>query len=210
MLRNFFIFYAFAVVAILVIFGFRGQTFERPPIEIFPDMDHQSKYKPQAESRFFADGRTDRPVVSGTLPRIAEDPERRGLLTDDYLRTGIKDGRYGSGFPIQINREVMDRGRDRYMIYCYSCHGGLGDGNGITKEYGMIATPTFHSERIREMDEGMIFETITHGRGTMMPYRAKLSVEERWAVIAYVRALQNARLGSPDDVPGDKREELGL
>ena len=207
MLRNFFIIYGFTVLAVLLIFGLRGGDTERTPIEIFPDMDHQDKYKPQAASPFFEDGRADRPMVPGAVPQGSGSRE---LLTDDYLRTGYKDGEYGRGFPLEVTRETMDRGRDRYQIYCYSCHGGVGDGNGITREYGMVATPTFHDERLREMAEGEIYETITQGRGTMGAYRAKMSVEDRWAVIAYVRALQRARLGTEADVPGNKREDLGL
>lgn len=210
MLKNFFIIYGFTVLAVLVIFGFRGGDTERRPIEIFPDMDHQDKYKPQAPSSFFSDGRADRPVVPGAVSRLPGNNANRELLTDDYLRTGLRNGEHGHGFPLEVTRETMERGRDRYQIYCYSCHGGLGDGNGITREYGMMATPSFHDERLRSQPDGMIYETIAHGRGTMGAYRSKLSVEDRWAVVAYVRALQRARMGHPDEVPGNQREDLGL
>jgi mono/diheme cytochrome c family protein len=94
------------------------------------------------------------------------------------------------------------------MIYCAPCHGALGDGNGITKQYGMVATPTFHEDRLRQMPHGEIFNTITHGKNTMMPYADKLAPDERWAVVAYMRALQRAHHASINDVPLEKRGEL--
>jgi mono/diheme cytochrome c family protein len=94
------------------------------------------------------------------------------------------------------------------MIYCYPCHGAVGDGNGITKQYGMVVTPSFHDDRIRNMPEGEIFNTITHGKNTMMPYADKLAPADRWAVISYVRALQRAGHASIDDVPLEQRGEL--
>ena len=201
--------YAYALfilltVAVLSIFGLRGTPFKSPPVEIFSDMDRQPKYKPQSESGFFVDGRTDRPIPPNTV-------SREGFIEDTYLRTGKSDlGDFADGFPIEVTYELMARGRDRYQIFCTPCHGALGDGQGITRQYGMVATPTYHDDRLRDMSEGEIFNTITNGKNLMGRYGDKLTVEDRWAVIAYVRALQRAQQGTVDDVPPANRSELGL
>jgi mono/diheme cytochrome c family protein len=192
------------VVAVLSIFGLRGTPFKSPPVEIFSDMDRQPKYKPQSESSFFADGRTDRPVPANTIPR-------KGYIADTHLATGKSDsGEFASGFPIEVTSELMARGRDRYQIFCTPCHGALGDGNGITRQYGMVATASYHDDRVREMSEGEIYNTITNGKKTMGRYGDKMSVEDRWAVVAYLRALQRTNQGTVDDVPPANRSELGL
>ncbi len=192
------------VVSALSILGFRGSTSKQPPLEIFPDMDHQPKYKPQSTSVFFADGRTDRPVPPHTVPR-------GGLIEDVHLGTG-KDssGDWAVGFPMEVTADLITRGQERFTIFCAPCHGALGDGNGITKQYGMAATPSYHDDRLRDMNEGEIFNTITHGKNLMGRYGDKLSVNDRWAIIAYVRALQRAAQGTIEDVPTENRSELGL
>lgn len=211
---------AFAVVLLLSVMGYRGMVSTRPPIELFPDMDHQGKYKPQAESKFFADGRADRPQVAGTVPygrgpggadsgAIVQDPAF--LRADDVHYAGKNaDGSFARGFPaaLEINDAFIRKGQGRYQIYCAPCHGALGDGNGITKSYGMVATPTYHDDRLRGMPEGEIFNTITNGKNTMFPYADKLSPDERWAVVAYVRALQRAHHATIDDVPLEQRGGL--
>jgi mono/diheme cytochrome c family protein len=203
---------AFVVVLLLSVMGFRGSFSTRPPIEVFPDMDHQGKYKPQAESKFFADGRADRPLVAGTVPRGRDtgvDPAF--LKADDFHYDGkLADGSFGRGFPkaVEVSQVFIERGQNRYQIYCAPCHGTLGDGNGITKSYGMLTTPTYHDDRLRGMAEGEIYHTITHGKNTMMAYADKLSPDERWAVVAYVRALQRAAHGSINDVPTELRGGL--
>ena len=202
----------FAVVLLVSVAGFRGMRSTQPPLEVFPDMDRQARYKPQAESKFFADGRTDRPQVAGTVPRGRSETGEADVLflRDDDARFQGKaaDGSFVRGFPIEVSNTMIERGRDRFMIYCAPCHGALGDGNGITKQYGMVATPTFHDDRLRQMPEGEIFNTITHGKNTMMPYGDKLVPDERWAVVAYVRALQRAQNASINDVPLEQRGEL--
>lgn len=200
----------FAVALTISIAGFRGMRSTQPPLVVFPDMDVQAKYKPQAASKFFADGRTDRPAPAGTVPRgrgIAADPDF--LRADDAHYAGkAADGSFVKGFPIAVTETMIRRGQNRYEIYCAPCHGTNGDGQGITKAYGMVATPTYHDDRLRQMAEGELFNTITHGKNTMSPYADKLSPDERWAVIAYVRALQRAHNAKLDDVPLEKRGEL--
>ena len=205
----------FIVVSAVSILGFRGSLSERPPIEVFPDMDRQPKYKPQAASAFFADGRTDRPTPVGAVAfgrtALAADP--KFLAADDHLFRGKEaNGDFARGFPseVTLNAAFLERGELKYAIYCLVCHGGTGDGNGITKQYGMGATPTFHDERIRLMAEGDIYNTITHGKGNMLSYADKIQPTDRWAVVAYVRALQRAQTATPDDVVPAHKTELGL
>ncbi len=204
---------AFVVVLLLSVMGFRGSFSTRPPIEVFPDMDHQAKYKPQASSKFFADGRADRPLPPGTVPfgRSAAQADPAFLKADDFHYDGkLSDGTFGRGFPasLELTGAFLERGQNRYQIYCSPCHGTLGDGNGITKSYGMLTTPTYHDDRLRGMAEGEIFNTITHGKNTMMSYADKLSPDDRWAVVAYVRALQRAAHGTINDVPTEQRGGL--
>jgi mono/diheme cytochrome c family protein len=205
----------FVVVLALSILGFRGSLSTRSPLEVFDDMDHQDKYKAQASSKFFADGRADRTRIPGTVAfgRRSDAPDATFLKADSARFEG-KDakGAWVVGFPsaITVDAKFMERGQDRYTIYCALCHGAVGDGNGITKQYGMGATPTFHDVRLRTMTEGEIFNTITHGKGNMLSYADKLPADDRWAVIAYMRALQRAAHSTAADVPPGHKSELGI
>jgi mono/diheme cytochrome c family protein len=205
----------FVVVATFSIFGLRGSITTKPPLEVFPDMDRQPKYKPQSESRFFADKRTDRVTPAGAVPysRSSISAEAKFLAEDDHLYRGrAKDSSFARGFPagVKLDAQLLEKGQIKFNIYCSPCHGALGDGNGITKQYGMGATPNFHDERIRQMAEGEIFNTITMGKNTMLSYADKIEPSDRWAVIAYVRALQRAQAGTAADVLPAHKSELGL
>ena len=205
----------FVVVASVSVLGFRGSTFTKPPLEVFPDMDRQPKFKPQAPSQFFADGRADRPTPAGVVAygRSYVKQDEKFLASDDHFYRGQNaDGSFASGFPktVELNAKLLEPGQQKYGIYCAPCHGALGDGNGITKQYGMGATPTYHDDRLRKMPEGEIFNTITHGKNTMMPYADKLEPADRWAVVAYVRALQRAQTGAAADIVPAHKSELGL
>jgi mono/diheme cytochrome c family protein len=196
----------FVVVLTVGILGFRGSISSRPPLEVFPDMDRQPKLRPQESSAFFADGRVDRPLPAGVVAR-------GDLRADAALYQGRAGaGEWTRGVPaaLTVDARFLQRGRERYAISCAPCHGALGDGNGITKAYGMGATPTFHDDRIRAMAEGELFNTITNGKGTMMGYADKVVPEDRWAIVAYVRALQRAQHGSVADVPAAHKAELGI
>lgn len=200
----------FAVVLTVSIAGFRGMRSTQPPIIVFPDMDVQAKYKPQAASKFFSDGRADRPSPAGTVARgrsTAADPDF--LQADDaHYRGKNADGTFVASFPVDVTETMIRRGQDRYAIYCQPCHGALGDGQGITKSYGMVATPSYHDDRLRNMTVGEIFNTVTNGKNTMQSYGDKLSPDDRWAVIAYVRALQRAQHATLADVPAAHQGEL--
>jgi mono/diheme cytochrome c family protein len=169
-------------------------------------MDRQPKYKPQSASPMFADGRADRPLPAGVVARGQ-------LREDDHLYLG-KDssGQWARGFPssIKVDAELLQRGRERFTIYCSPCHGALGDGKGIVTQYGWGGPANFHADNFRKMAEGEIYNTITNGKGTMFPYADKLEPKDRWAVIAYVRALQRAQMGTVADVPADHKSELGI
>ena len=200
-MRHVYLITLFVSVLLVSILGFRGTTFTAPPLDLFPEwafpsMEHQPKYRPQSASTFFADGRADRSPPAQTVAR--------GMLrADDHLYRG-KDaaGAFAPGMPagLTIDLNFVQRGRDRYQIYCAPCHGATGDGNGITKRYGMGATPTYHDPRLRSMPEGEIYNTITNGKNSMLPYADKLVPEDRWAVVAYVRALQRAQQATTADV----------
>jgi len=211
-MRHLYLATLFACVLGVSILGFRGQTFTLPPIDIFPEwafpsMEHQPKLRPQGQSAFFADGRADRTPPVRTVAR--------GMLReDDHLYRG-KDaaGAFAKGLPAGLTADLkfLERGRDRYQIYCAPCHSATGDGKGITSRYGMGATPTYHDDRLRTMPDGEIYNTITNGKNTMFSYADKLIPEDRWAVVAYVRALQRAQQGKPADVTdATAKSTLGL
>jgi mono/diheme cytochrome c family protein len=205
-MRYVYLIFGLLVIMVVSLAGFRGSKSTRPPFEIFDDMDRQPKVKAQSASAFFADGRADRPVPANTVAR-------GHLDADDALHQGRNaDGSFIAGFPdaLTVDQTLLHRGQNRYTIYCAPCHGALGDGNGITKSYGMGATATLLDERIRTMPSGEIYNTIAHGKNTMLAYGDKLGAEDRWAVLAYVRALQRASHASTADVPESAKKELGL
>ncbi|MCX5684862.1 MAG: cytochrome c [Planctomycetota bacterium] len=211
-MRNVYLVTLFAAVLVVSILGFRGATFTLPPLDQFPDwafpgMEVQPKQRPQSASRFFADGRADRTPPAHTVARDM-------LRDDDHLYFGkTAAGAFAAGFPasLAVDLKFIERGRDRFQVYCSPCHGALGDGNGITKRYGMGATPSYHDPRIRALADGEIFNTITAGKNTMMPYADKITPEDRWAVVAYVRALQRAQQGTVADVSDAAgKKALGL
>jgi mono/diheme cytochrome c family protein len=198
------------IIGTLSILGLRGTKSTKPPLYIFPDMDYQAKYLPQGENTFFKDGRNDRSTVPGVIAR-GQGTEAVTVFSREYtylpadhpeIYTGKNEkGEWVSGFPLPVTYAFVQKGKEKYTIFCKVCHGAIGDGNGITKQYGIAATPTYHDERLRTMHEGEIFNTITHGKNTMYPYGDKLDPEERWAIIAYVRCLQRAQNASAKDVP---------
>lgn len=181
--------YPALALALLALAGCtRGSTSSRPPININPNMDVQPRYEPQATSAFFYDGAEMRPPVPGTVAR--------GELRDGGpLWTG-KDagGAFVTAIPLEINDAVRERGQERFDIYCAACHDKGGDGKGILFERGKVPTPSFHSDRLRQMPDGQIFDTITNGLGLMPSYRYPIPVSDRWAIIAHLRALQTRRI----------------
>jgi len=202
-MRYVYLIFIFIVVATISILGFRGDKATKPPLEVFPDMDRMPYYEPQAASEFFSDGRTDRQPVPNAVAR--------GTFHENaYLQTGRQGAEYGNGIPIEVSNQTMARGEERYNIYCSVCHGQAGNGDSMTKKYGMITVADLTSEIFVNYSDGQIYDVIANGAKTMLPYGDKLSVEDRWAVVLYVRALQRAANGSVEDLTPGAREELGL
>ncbi len=207
MLRYFFAAFILIVCAVVALAGFRGSKMAHPPLEIFPDMDHQPKYQPQHPSGFFADGRAARKRVEGTIPlgytlegRFLQAGARNGALNPagfsnvpDYYNTGKMGDSYGDGLPVEVTEQLLNRGEERFNINCAICHGKSGAANGIVTQYGLVAVANFHDERIRTMPDGQIFSTISNGKNTMGAYGPQIALEDRWAIVAYVRALQRSQ-----------------
>ena len=185
------------------VMGTRGSLSRKPPLEVIPDMDRQPKIRPQTANAFFADGRSSRLPVENTIFRGAQ-------YQDIPLYTGRVTGatNFVEVNPLKIDETVMARGRERYEITCVVCHGAIGDGNGITKKFGMAIVANLHDKRIVTMPDGELFHVITHGRNNMGPYGDKITPEDRWAIIYYLRALQLSRVGGMDDVPAAQRTSV--
>ncbi len=188
------------------ILGFQGSQMRKPPFELFPDMDRQAKLRPQEPNRFFANGTSSQLPPAGTVVRGEPIHTLNGdvyAFEDSPVNTGRVTGttNYVETNPLPVNAALLQRGRDRFDIYCAACHGRLGDGNGITKKIGvMVAVANLHDKRIVEQTDGEIFNTITHGKSTMGAVGPLLPTADRWAVVAYLRALQLSRLGAKEDL----------
>jgi cytochrome c5 len=226
MLKYFFYTFVLLVVLVVSVAGFRGQKSTKPPFEIFPDMDHQPKVKAQTPSSFYADGRANREPIVGTVPLgyampqhkpvdgstgESESPYKQVKFSSgvSYFDTGRFDNQWGTGMPMEVTPEFIARGQERYAISCKVCHGATGEGNGIAGKYGLVAIANLNQQRIRDMADGEIFNTITHGKNTMMGYGDRIQVQDRWAIIAYMRALQKSQGGATiNDVPATERAKL--
>lgn len=158
------------------------------------DMHVQPKYVPEDPSTFFADGRSERPLVEGTVAR-------GHLRIDELLYTGRLNGTVSDVFPFPISAADLSRGRERYNIYCSPCHDYTGGGNGMIVQRGFPPPPSFHIERLQQAPPGHFFEVITNGFGLMYSYASRVSPEDRWRIAAYIRALQLSEHGSITDVP---------
>ncbi len=217
-MRIFLAIYVFAIIAAVSILGFRGSISTKPPLEVFPDMDRQARYKPQAENDFFADGRNDRQVPAGTVARgdyfnqvevFSEDFEDPRLGDTVFNQGKNADGSLVKKIPVEVSYELIQQGKEKYDIFCSSCHGAAGDGNGVTKPYGVLAA-NYHDARLRSVDDGQIFDVITNGKGLMLPFNDRISPEERWAIVLYVRALQLSQNANAEELTAVQRTELGL
>jgi mono/diheme cytochrome c family protein len=167
------------------------------------DMHDQPRFKPLAKSDFFGDERSARPLV--------EDTVARGQLRDgSLLFTGKAGADFADAFPMKVDVRVLYRGRERYGIYCSPCHGQVGRGDGAVVRRGFRNKPaSFHLDRLRQKPAGYFFDVITNGFGAMQDYSAQIAVEDRWAIVAYVRALQLSQNATLQDVPREHRGDLG-
>jgi mono/diheme cytochrome c family protein len=178
----------------------RGQPRDRRPLVVIPDMEFQAKFKAQASTSLFADGRTMRTPPEGTVARGA-------LKEDSTWYAGRLDGAYVAN-PRPVTRELLERGRARFDIYCAPCHDRTGSGRGLVVQRGFVPAASFHDERARAFADGYIFDVVTNGVRNMPSYGAQIPPADRWAIVAYVRALQRSRTATLDDVPPDARKEL--
>jgi mono/diheme cytochrome c family protein len=160
------------------------------------DMALQPKNRPLSPSDFFSDGRSERPLLENTVAR--------GSLADDVLIVPKES----NAFPLAVTEELLERGEGRYKIFCSPCHGLEGDGNGMVVMRGMKRPPSYHTDRLRQVPNGYIFDVITNGFGAMLNYSAQIPIRDRWAIVAYVRALQLSHNAKVTDLPPDLREKL--
>ena len=184
-------------------------------IHIMQDMDNQPKFRAQHANPLFADGRAMRPVVAGTVAQGQ-------LEADDHYNRGVVDNDWATTFPpqVQVNLDLVYRGQDRFNIYCTPCHGYAGYGDGMINQRAMdlvnlglngttwVQPKNMHEQMIREQPVGQTFNTITNGVRNMSGYAAQIPTEDRWAIVAYVKALQRSQAADLNDLPPDQRNDL--
>lgn len=186
--------------------GCRGGTSTEPPILPIHvrQMVTQDKARPQRQNNFFADKRAMRPEVEGTVAISAP-------IENDAFFKGMDGGTFVTALPMKLTFELLQRGHERFDIYCSPCHDRTGSGNGIVVQRAagsIVKPPSYHEDRIRAMPVGEIFNTITNGIRTMPSYAYQVPVEDRWAIVAYIRALQRSQRTTLADVPEDMRSNL--
>ena len=164
--------------------------------QIRQDMADQPKNTPLSPSPFFDDGRSERPLIENTVAR--------GSIADEDLFVPKES----NAFPLPLTPELLNRGHERYRIFCSPCHGIQGDGNGMVSMRGMKHPPSYHDPRLRQVSNGYLYDVITNGFGGMLSYSAQVPPADRWAIIAYVRALQLSRNAPVSELPPDVRAKL--
>lgn len=222
-----------AVVAALMgaglLAGCRGERFESPPRQFFPDMDDSPKWKPQSESDFYGDSRTMRPAVAGAVA-FGRTPDPADRERADFLRASpaVYAGEESAGvwvkdIPLEVTEAMLRRGAERFNIYCSACHGYDGAGKGTVGQQWSYPLPSFHAPAYQKprageayaevtQRDGFIFKTIREGKrevsGTgwlMPPYKHSVNVADAWAIVAHIRAMQETRRGTAADVPAEQR-----
>lgn len=167
------------------------------------DMHVQPKYVTEQPTSFFHDGRSERPLVPGTVAR-------GHLRLDELLYTGKENGVESNRFPFPITRADLERGRERFNIYCTPCHDYTGNGNGMIVQRGLSHPPSYNIDRLRNAPVGHFVDVMTNGFGAMYSYASRVSPADRWRIAAYIRALQLSQHASIQDVPPDERQKLGV
>jgi mono/diheme cytochrome c family protein len=189
---------AFAVLAtvLLLLAGCRSEMYEQP------------RYEPLEPSSFFEDGSSARPMVAGTVPR--EDP--RGAppkgAPEDVFYTGWDKGKLAETVPFPVDKALLERGQERYRIYCVPCHGESGDGRGMIVRRGFNSPPPYYSEELRKQPIGHFFDVMTRGYGTMYSYATRVPPHDRWAIAAYIRVLQLSQHAEVAGLPEEDRKPL--
>jgi mono/diheme cytochrome c family protein len=165
------------------------------------DMHDAPRYEPLEASTFFTDGHSARTLVANTVARGQ-------LREDEHFYAGKVGGQLATEFPMPVTNEVMARGQERFNVFCAPCHGRTGDGTGMIVQRGFRQPPSYYEDRLVNAPVGYMFDVMTNGFGAMQDYAAQVTPADRWAIAAYVRALQFSRRGNMNDVPADRREEL--
>ncbi|HYI96922.1 MAG TPA: cytochrome c [Bryobacteraceae bacterium] len=202
--------------ATVLLAGCATQSSRNTPVTIIPDMDYQERYEPQGDRTFyksrsekedlekhpiFGDNRASRRPVEGTIARGT-------LVEDDGFATGVVDNMYIGRNPLKVDAELLAHGQRRFNTYCSPCHDRTGQGRGLVGQRAVWIPTNLHEPRVKDMNDGEIFNVVTNGRRSMPPYRFQVVDRDRWAIVAYVRALQRATTGTVAEVPEDKRAEL--
>lgn len=197
-----------AIIPFVLITRARSTKFDKPRFHLIPDMDNQQKFKTESANPIFADGRAMRPAVAGTVARGQ-------LREDEHFYRGVVNGDWATTFPMTVTPAVMARGKARFDIYCAPCHGLDGSGEGIVgKRAERLAEGTwtppsnYHTEVVRGRPVGHLFNTISNGIRNMPAYGPQIPEADRWAIVAYVRALQRSQMASVNDVPAEERTAL--
>ena len=165
------------------------------------DMHDAPRYEPLEASTFFANGQASRALVANTVAR--------GLLREDtHLNEGKVNGQLATTFPMPVTADVMARGQERFNVFCSPCHGKTGSGNGMVVQRGFRAPPSYHEDRLRNAPVGYFFDVMTNGFGAMQDYSSQVPVADRWAIAAYMRALQLSQRATVADVPANRRADL--
>ncbi len=191
------------MASLLMLSCMRGKPSEQPPIHLNPNMDDQARYDAMEASPFFADGREMRMPPAGTVARDE-------FHENDAVYYGKNEkGQFVERIPVAVTEALMKRGQQRFNIYCAPCHSKAGDGNGIVPKRGFLKPPSFHQDNIRAYSDGKIFDIISNGIRNMPAYRKQIwDVKDRWAIVAYVRALQRTHNATAADVPTEKLNQL--
>jgi hypothetical protein len=204
------------LAASMVLAGCAGQSSRNTPVSFIPDMDYQGRYEPQGDRTFnkgraaaeelrkhpiLGDNRASRRPVEGTVAI-------GGLVTDEGFSTGVLDNMYVGRNPLTINAELLQHGQRRFNTYCSPCHDRTGQGRGVVAQRAIWIPTNLQEPRVKDMNDGEIFNVITNGRRSMPSYKLQIVDNDRWAIVAYVRALQRTSTATVADVPEDRRAEL--
>jgi mono/diheme cytochrome c family protein len=189
----------FIVIVLVFVVGCRGYRSSKPPIHLNPNMDFQAKYKAQTLSLA---------VPSGTIPWGTLGNNRTGFIEKDVFYTGRHAGKNVRKIPIKVDDALLDRGQERFNIYCAVCHAATGNGGTPVIQRGYLPPPKLSSLRLRRVSDGYLFNVITEGVRSMPSYKAQIAVEDRWAIVAYVRALQKMYYGQLREVPQSRHSRI--
>lgn len=195
-----------AALLIILLMAFsackQGAVSEKPPVHLNPNMDNQEKYKAQEESEFFVNGAVNRMPVKGTVAVNEYHPDKA------FYYGKNKKGGFVFKAPVAFSKTLLQRGHERFNIYCAPCHSRAGDGKGIVAQRGFLPPPSFHQDKYRKYPDGQIFNVISDGFRNMPSYKHQIPVPDRWAIVGYVRVLQRSQSASIDDIPEKMRNQI--